>query len=178
MSLDQRAVDVAAEIGMFYLEKNKFDYEKTRYEINRLYITNICTVTDSKEPLVSIETKRPGLLIGKRGQNITALEEYIGMKIYIMEAPARETDYLVPEPVDESVWELESNICETNETGKKWFLPVGLYPYDMEKLTDLKNLLKQLGVTTSKIQALDKVILYFRDEHNEAYQDMLFRDSH
>ena len=116
MSLDQRAVDVAVEIGMFYLEKNKFDYEKTRDEINRLHITNICTVTDSKEPLVSIETKRPGLLIGKRGQNITALEEYIGMKIYIMEAPACETDYLVPEPVDESLWVPEYDIYETDDS--------------------------------------------------------------
>jgi len=61
---------------------------------------------------------------------------------------------------------------------QKWFLPVGLYPDQMDKLDLLRDKLFMLGLTTPETIALDKLLFYFKSEDNEAYQDMKWRDNH
>jgi len=83
--------EIAAQIGNFFLVKNKNDYVITQKEIESLRISNI-TVSDNS---VTIELGRPGLLIGPRGRQISDLQRYLGLEILIIE---KETivDYLVP----------------------------------------------------------------------------------
>jgi len=65
--------DVARMIGEFYLDKNKGDYKKTNEEISELKITRI----DYNFKTLNITTGRPGLIIGRRGENIDKLREYL-----------------------------------------------------------------------------------------------------
>lgn len=89
--------EVARIIGQFYLEKNGNDYVATEDEITRLQITDIEVEHKSK---VIIELSRPGLLIGKRGENCEKLQNYLSMrgfhKLEIKEAKQNILDFLVP----------------------------------------------------------------------------------
>jgi ribosomal protein S3 len=75
MQYDNR--DFARFIGEFYLDKNKGDYKKTNEEIADLRITKI----DYNFRTLSITIGRPGLIIGRRGENIDKLKEYLSKQI-------------------------------------------------------------------------------------------------
>lgn len=72
--------NIAAEIGYYYLDKN-YDvtelYPKTRAEISTLGITQI----EFKKGNIIITLTRPGLLIGRNGDNINALEKFLRLRI-------------------------------------------------------------------------------------------------
>lgn len=82
---------IAARIGLYFLEQNKEDYNKTREFIRDLDILDI--QEDGEK--ISISTSRPGLLIGRKGKNIDGLTELFGKKIHIIEAFSW-TDMITP----------------------------------------------------------------------------------
>lgn len=84
-------IEICEKIGQFFLKRNNGDYEKTNEQISRLGIQDI-------EAQLVIKTSRPGCLIGGRGQQITDLEEFLGMKIKIEEENAVQDLILVYEP--------------------------------------------------------------------------------
>jgi ribosomal protein S3 len=74
--------EIARLIGYYYLEKNKNtdvkeEYSKTREEIIDLGITQL----KLKGNILIITLSRPGLLIGRHGDNITALLNFLRNKL-------------------------------------------------------------------------------------------------
>ena len=69
----QRNQTAAQMIGQFYLQLNDCDYKKAIADITNLCITKV----EWKGNTVHITLSRPGLLIGRRGENIDKLLEYI-----------------------------------------------------------------------------------------------------
>jgi len=121
----EEAKDAARKIGLFYLEKNNNNYEATEQEINKLRITKV-DVTDNK---VIIITERPGLLIGKRGENIDKLTEALGMNVHIIEEFDPLSAYLIPYDYSEYERELEDRYYDSLEESVK-------DPYYMDELND------------------------------------------
>jgi predicted PilT family ATPase len=93
----QFAREPAMKIGQFYLDKNNGDYKKTvEEEIPFLGITDVQEDAES----ITIFTSRPGKIIGRRGENIDALEKYLGKKIKVVETQ-NIMDLLLPENPNE-----------------------------------------------------------------------------
>ena len=67
---------VAELIGEYYLLKNNNDYTKTQEELRNLGVHEIKTFMHT----ITITLMRPGLLIGRRGENIENLQKYIFSK--------------------------------------------------------------------------------------------------
>jgi ribosomal protein S3 len=80
-------------IGEFYLKKHANDYEKTREDLRNLLISDVICAYD----VVIIKTSRPGLLIGKKGENITALEKHLEKRVAVVEVNSF-SDWLMPYP--------------------------------------------------------------------------------
>jgi predicted metal-dependent RNase len=59
--------EIARDIGLFFLKQNNEDYAKIEGIICNLSITDIQETPDGK---IQISTSRPGLLIGRKRQNI------------------------------------------------------------------------------------------------------------
>lgn len=97
--LEPEVKDVAQRIGQFYLAKHNNDYDATATELLRLQITQL-TIEDD---VVTITTARPGLLIGKRGQNVEALENHLNAKVKIKEELNSLFDWIMP--VKEEDWD-------------------------------------------------------------------------
>jgi ribosomal protein S3 len=96
--LSEEVKGMAAAIGAYYLQKNNGDYVATEKEITSMRISAIAvdsTLPHSK--VVSITTERPGLLIGKRGTNIDALEKFLGHKVKVIEDRDPLYNYLIPD---------------------------------------------------------------------------------
>lgn len=66
----KEVLDIANQISTFYLEKSDWDYEKCNEEIEKLKIQNIVIGED----VIEIHLCRPGLLIGKHGENINMIQ--------------------------------------------------------------------------------------------------------
>lgn len=84
---DKQSSEAASKISKFYRIKNgnnesKECYKAAREEISKLKIVDI----KATEGEVSIHLARPGLLIGKKGENIGALQQYLGTRINIVES--------------------------------------------------------------------------------------------
>jgi len=77
-NFDER--DLARIIGEFYLDKNKGDYKKAHEEISSLGITEIY-LSKTFIKTISIKLLRPGLIIGRRGENIDKLKEYLSKQL-------------------------------------------------------------------------------------------------
>jgi len=96
--ISKQTKEVAEKIGEFYLTKNNNDYQKTAEEIRSLRVTEIIAIND----FVVIKVGRPGLLIGKRGQNIDALQAATGKKFYIIEVEDNDIEsHLIPQSLEE-----------------------------------------------------------------------------
>ena len=89
-------VEVCKKIGQFYLNKNEGNYENAATEILRLGFTSVIATPD----VVVVELCRPGLFIGKRGENVDKLSAFLGKKIHIIEAESI-TDFIIPRPEPE-----------------------------------------------------------------------------
>jgi hypothetical protein len=94
--LSNEVIEVAKSIGEFYLQKNNHDYEKTSKEILKLRITKLELIEDK----VIITTCRPGMLIGKKCENVEALSVHLGKNIKIIEAIDDITDWIIPHEPD------------------------------------------------------------------------------
>lgn len=64
---------IISAIGFYYFLKNNKDVQKANEEINLLKIHNI----DFKNNIITIKLERPGVLIGRRGENIDNLTGYL-----------------------------------------------------------------------------------------------------
>lgn len=93
--------EIAAQIGVFFLRKNNNDYEAARKEILELRISEITYENPPGD--VAISLSRPGLLIGRRGEQIDSLTKFLGKQIKIVEVNQSLHDYLLP--YDYSQWE-------------------------------------------------------------------------
>lgn len=87
----EKLIAIAHEIGFFFLEKNGGDYEKTREFIELLLITNL----EENENAVIVETARPVLFIGRKGENIDGLEQALNKKIEIVKSMSW-SNYIAP----------------------------------------------------------------------------------
>lgn len=96
--LPDKVREVASRIGAFYLQKNSGDYKATELEIMKLRISKIDV--DDRLPhsvSIAITTARPGLLIGKRGQNIDALTSFLGTNVKVIEDRDPLSAWLIPD---------------------------------------------------------------------------------
>lgn len=74
---------IGYKISDFYLKKHNGNYKDAAKEVESLNIVRI-HLNESKELVV--ESARPGLMIGRHGANINALQDFIGLKIRLIEA--------------------------------------------------------------------------------------------
>ncbi len=72
---------ICSYIGHFYLTKHKEDYDAAEKEIQDTGFVRVECCGD----MVIIEARRVGLLIGKRGTNVDALQVYLSKKIFVKE---------------------------------------------------------------------------------------------
>ncbi len=83
-------------IGEFYLQKNKGNYPLAADEIIKLHITKVAI----NENRLCITAGRVGILIGRRGENITNLtnfiQERLQMEVRIFEDEDGLIDCLIP----------------------------------------------------------------------------------
>lgn len=94
--LSDEVREVASQIGQFYLQKNDYDYAATEKEITSLRVTTL----EIKEGKVVITLARPGLIIGRKGENIGNLAKFLNRKIHIVEDQDPLYYWLVPSPFD------------------------------------------------------------------------------
>lgn len=100
MMLTPEIREMAALIGQFYLRKHNNDYIAAEKAIVDLRISDLRVEGDK----VIIVTARPGLLIGRRGQNIDELTAFLNKKIHIIEDMDPLLEWLIPhqeEPLDD-----------------------------------------------------------------------------
>lgn len=83
---------ICCAIGHFYLRKCENNYEEAADEIARLRVTEVSLVSDE----VHIRLNRPGILIGRRGENIGNLEKFLKRKVKIFEETTDWTYLLTP----------------------------------------------------------------------------------
>ncbi len=94
-------INLAGDIGHFFLLKNERSYHECHKEIDSLHITGL-DIIDGK---AVITLSRPGLLIGRKGEQIEKLAKHLGMPIYVKETENRVLDYLYPyEPYEWDTW--------------------------------------------------------------------------
>lgn len=91
--ISEEVKDIAHCIGQFFLEKNELDYKAACAEIEKLRINNLSIID---EQTIEIETSRPGLIIGRRGELIDKLSKYLKKEIKIVETKETLLDYLLP----------------------------------------------------------------------------------
>lgn len=106
MKFNEKIINIAQAIGEFYFNKSG-DYDKAREDIVNLGIIAI-EIADKcmkcgHNKTVKITTTKPGMLIGKRGENISALESWLYHacdieKITIREAPSDIVGWMIPVP--------------------------------------------------------------------------------
>ena len=117
------------QIGFFYLDKNNRDHEVTTKDIESLRIRDLVLVNPKK---LKIFTARPGLILGRRGQNLDALQKHLNLEIEVEECddwlvwliPSRPDDYMVgedcdrDEPTPKTMRQLryeDRNVCEPRQ---------------------------------------------------------------
>lgn len=89
--------DLALEIGQFYYE-SRGSVDKACEDIANLGITNLSFDDDGR---FVIELTRPGLLIGRKAQNIDALQKRLGVHVHIVESNSWTSLILSGVPRDE-----------------------------------------------------------------------------
>jgi len=100
--IENRAI--AQWIGNYYLDKNYNNYKKTAEDIRILGITQI----EHKKDTIIITLQRCGILIGRRGENIDALQKFLATKTKYTKLDIKEDkiiSWLIP--YDYSDYEME-----------------------------------------------------------------------
>ena len=85
--------EIGYSIGFFYAQKHNMDFVKAAAEVSKLGLYNITMRGD----VVVLHTTRPGLWIGRKGENIDALSKHLGKKIDIKEIKFSWQDIITPE---------------------------------------------------------------------------------
>lgn len=92
--MNQNQIEIVEKIGEFFLELNGKNYEKTERILRNMEITRVDLLSKSK---IMILLRRPGLLIGPKGQTIDGLSKHLKMEIQIVEDTQTNLyDYLIP----------------------------------------------------------------------------------
>lgn len=100
--------EIAINIRLAFLEKHNLDFQKTRDFIHSLLITDI-----EDGDRIIIKTARPGLLIGRKGENITFLEAKLGKRIEIVESFSW-ADWVTPiSPAEEEMYRQETEAYDS-----------------------------------------------------------------
>lgn len=73
----KRNVKVSQAIYNFYIEINKLEYYIDKSKLLNLHITNVLSRYIKDTLHIQIELERPGLLIGKCGQDIKSLQLHL-----------------------------------------------------------------------------------------------------
>lgn len=100
LEFTDEAKEVAANIGQFYLQKNKGNHKAAEAELTGLRIVDIKIAKQDGRRDVAIYTFRPGLIIGVKGKNIDALEKWLKTKVRVFESDCW-LNHLVPLNFDE-----------------------------------------------------------------------------
>ena len=93
---------ILGSIGYATLGKNKCDYEKTHKFLNEIKISNIVVIKHfwNKQLNVYLTLKRPGLFIGKEGDNFKYITNFLSgdfnCKVKILLKECKIDDYLYP----------------------------------------------------------------------------------
>jgi hypothetical protein len=89
--------ELFSKFWAFYFIKHGRCYPDACEEIRNLDMTELDVVPYMLDERVHIKLRRPGILIGAKGDNINKLTEFLGMKIHIEEEPtATIADRLIP----------------------------------------------------------------------------------
>lgn len=96
VKISEDKIIIARKVADFYWRKNNLDDAKTNAEIENLKIQDF-TLTDQD---VVIHTCRPGLLIGRYGENIKNLENFLGIKVRILEVDNVNNYMFIYDPMD------------------------------------------------------------------------------
>jgi ribosomal protein S3 len=80
--MDKNVIELAQQIGQFYLQKNNGDYEKTADEISKLQISEVIPIGIT---MAVIKVSKVGLMIGKRGEDIKNLEAFLKRRLFLIE---------------------------------------------------------------------------------------------
>lgn len=83
--MNKRTKEIVESLGKFYLEKNNNNYGKTCEEICKIGFTKITVLGYREDAFVIFYVRRPGIFIGKCGENVDALRKHLGMQIKIAE---------------------------------------------------------------------------------------------
>lgn len=97
--INPKIKEICESIGQFYLQKNDGDYIATRHEIKEVDFTKVEWNED--EGKITLEVDRPGLIIGKRGENLYQLVKHLETDVaakYVCIEEARDNlnDYIIP----------------------------------------------------------------------------------
>lgn len=84
--------EICWQIGVFYLKKFGGCYEEAEKRIVGIGFEDVVLMKDGS---VEIYVRRPGLFIGKRGEDVGKLSEHLGRKIKIFEENCIE-DFIIP----------------------------------------------------------------------------------
>ncbi len=99
--LSKTTKEAAVAIGEFYLAKHNGDHNKACEELLNVRIRELIVLRD----FIIIKTERPGMLIGKRGENIDELQKHLGKAIHIVEDEDELEGYLLPqEPIQDDYY--------------------------------------------------------------------------
>jgi ribosomal protein S3 len=96
--LAPNVAEMARRIGLFYLQKNNQDYEKTEKELTDLRISKI--EIDVKG-VVFITLARVGLFIGRKGENIEKLNRFLKSDVRIVEDMDSIYEALIPHNMED-----------------------------------------------------------------------------
>lgn len=87
--------EICNKIAQFYLDKNQGNHQKAVEEVEKLGITKIAFGFNEKGSRVEITTRRPGVIIGKRGMNLSELSFAIDCHIHIIEDNECPLDWMI-----------------------------------------------------------------------------------
>lgn len=98
---DQNKMALAEAVGAFYLHTHSGDSEAAKDEICRIGFIHLERYGD----LVVMEVRRPGILIGRRGERVQQIRDFLqkrigepaapSLKIHIVEAPSVLEDHIL-----------------------------------------------------------------------------------
>lgn len=75
--IKDEAKNVAFLIGEFFLKKHAGNYKNCIEELKNINITRVCVIKDR----IVIECCRPGLLIGRKGMQVSDLYDFLKKEI-------------------------------------------------------------------------------------------------
>ncbi len=92
----KRLMEIGYEINSYYTQKHTVDgvcnYAKAQEDVRNCCITNL----ELKLGKLVVHTRRPGLFIGRKGENIEGLSKFLNIPIHIEEVKFSWEDIITP----------------------------------------------------------------------------------